>query len=293
MEISLIKANKQQNNDCNFFVEGEIEAILEKRERVQYEDAFSKYERGALVLVEGRPGSGKTTLAHKITKDWANGMVLQNVHMVFLISLRKDKKKSGIFKTFFQSRSKVSQTKLEKSSGDRVCFILSDNGIILDGAAPLIAGGLQFLTFLQELNLSITSIDSSSVIALAEGIQFCPLLHTLAITKNTIGSSGVIALAGGLQCKKMECVNLSHIEALATLVQLSQLQKLDLSQNKIGSTGALCLITELISNVHSTTLNLLINNISPKAIKFLSTLLCRNPNLRVLLNSNSQPLQPP
>ena len=91
---------------------------------MQYEDAFSKYERGALVLVEGRPGSGKTTLAHKITKDWANGIVLPNVHMVFLISLRKDLKKSGIFKTFFQSRSKVSQTKLEKCSGDRVCFIL-------------------------------------------------------------------------------------------------------------------------------------------------------------------------
>ena len=124
VDLSLIKANKQQNNDTNFFVEGEIEAILEKRERVQYKDAFSKYERGALVLVEGRPGSGKTTLAHKITKDWANGIGLHNVHMVFLISLREEKKKSDIFKTFFQSRSKVCQAKLEKSSGDRVCFIL-------------------------------------------------------------------------------------------------------------------------------------------------------------------------
>ena len=76
------------------------------------------------MLVEGRPGSGKTTLAHKITKDWTNGMVLQNVHMVFLISLREDKKKSDIFKTFFQSRSKDCQGKLEKCSGNRVCFIL-------------------------------------------------------------------------------------------------------------------------------------------------------------------------
>ena len=97
----------------------------------------------------------------------------------------------------------------------------------------------------------------------------------------------------------MKYVNLSHnnidiesVEALATLVQSSQLQVLDLSHNKIGSTGALCLVTELISDVHSTKLNLQINNISPKAIKFLSTMLCRNPNLRVLLNSNSQPSQP-
>ena len=177
---------------------------------------------------------------------------------------------------------------------------LSDNGIILDGAAALIAGGLQFLTLLQNLHLSNNSIDSSSAIALAEGIQFCPILHTLVISKNTIGSSGAIALAGGLQCKEMKYVNLSYnnidiecVEALATLVQSSHLQTLDLSHNKIGSTGALCLITDLISNVYSTKLNLLINNISPKAIKFLTTMLSRNPNLRVLLNSNCQPSQPP
>ena len=176
---------------------------------------------------------------------------------------------------------------------------LSDNGIILDGVAALIASGMQFLTLLHELHLSNNSIDSSSAIALAEGIQFCPHLHTLVITKNTISSSGAIALAGGLQCKEMKYVNLSHnnidiesVEALATLVQSSHLQKLDLSHNKIGSTGALCLVTELISNVHPTKLNLQMNNISRKAIKFLTTLLCRNPYLRVLLNSNCQPSQP-
>ena len=170
---------------------------------------------------------------------------------------------------------------------------LSGNGIILDGAAALIAGGLQFLTHLQMLHLSNNNIDPSSAIALAEGIQFCPLLHTLVITKNTIGSSGAITLAGGLHCKEIKYVNLSHniecVEALATLVQSSHLQTLDLSHNKIGSTGALCLVTELISNVHPTKLNLQMNNISHKSIKFLATLLCRNPYLRVLLNSNSQP----
>ena len=77
-------ANKRQNNDSNYSVEGEIEAILEKRQKVEYEDSLSKYERGNLVLVEGRPGNGKTTLAHKM---------LQNVHMVLLISLCKDKQK--------------------------------------------------------------------------------------------------------------------------------------------------------------------------------------------------------
>ena len=46
------------------------------------------------MLVEGRPGSGKTTLANRIAKDWAEGKVLKNTDRVFLISLRKDHSKS-------------------------------------------------------------------------------------------------------------------------------------------------------------------------------------------------------
>ena len=101
-----------------------MEDILEKREKVEYTDAFGKYERRALVLVEGRPGSGKTTFAHKIAKDWANGTVLQNVCLVLLISLRKYQEKSEIYQTVFQSQSEVFQRKLEETSGDGICFIL-------------------------------------------------------------------------------------------------------------------------------------------------------------------------
>ena len=122
VDLALIKSSKVV--DSRLFIEREIEDILEKREKVEYTDAFGKYERRALVLVEGRPGSGKTTLAHKIAKDWANGTVLQNVCLVLLISLRKDQEKSEIFQTFFQSQSEIIQRKLEETSGDGICFIL-------------------------------------------------------------------------------------------------------------------------------------------------------------------------
>ena len=173
---------------------------------------------------------------------------------------------------------------------------LSDNGIIMDGAAVLLAGAIQLLNLLEKLYLSNNSINPSSAIALAEGIQFCPLLHTLDMFKNTIGSAGAVALAGGLKCMEMKFINLSHnnidiksVEALATLVQYSRLQRLDLSHNNINSTGGLILITELISCVHPLRLNLQVNNISPKATKFLTAMLHRNTNIRVLLSSNSQP----
>ena len=122
VDLALIKSGKVI--DSSFFIEREMEDILEKREKVEYTDAFGKYERRALVLVEGRPGSGKTTLAHKIAKDWANGTALQNVCLVLLISLRKDQEKSEIYQTVFQSQSEVFQRKLEETSGDGICFIL-------------------------------------------------------------------------------------------------------------------------------------------------------------------------
>ena len=122
VDLALIKSSKV--TDSSFFIGREMEDILEKREKVEYTDAFGKYERRALVLVEGRPGSGKTTLAHKIAKDWANGKVLQNVCLVLLISLRKDQEKSEIYQTVFQSQSEVFQRKLEETSGDGICFIL-------------------------------------------------------------------------------------------------------------------------------------------------------------------------
>ena len=181
---------------------------------------------------------------------------------------------------------------------DLTILDLSSNLSIItmdDTAATLIARRLQFLTFLEQLYLSNNSINSSSAIALAEGLQCCPFLHTLDMSKNTIGSAGAEALAGGLKCKEMKRVNLSHnninnesVEALAILIQSSRLLKLDLSQNNIGSTGALILITELISYDYPTRLNLLINNISPKATKFLNKMVRRNTNLRVLLSNTSQ-----
>ena len=46
VDLSLIEANKLQNTEDNFFVQNEIEAILEIREKVKYEDAFSNKTLG-------------------------------------------------------------------------------------------------------------------------------------------------------------------------------------------------------------------------------------------------------
>ena len=124
IDIILIQTMRSQQICTNVFIEEEMEAMLCDKERIEYKDAFSQYECRALVLVEGRPGSGKTTLANKIAKDWAEGKVLKNTDRVFLISLRKDLSKLDLFKMFYNSQSKDFLLNIEESEGDKTCFIL-------------------------------------------------------------------------------------------------------------------------------------------------------------------------
>ena len=132
INLALIKKKKQDTDDNDYSVQGDADDILAKKEKVEFEEMFGTYESGKLLLVEGRPGSGKTTLVHKVTRDWATrGNVLKNAKMVFHIPLRtlaegKDESLSDILEPFYRSkgqREKVSSD-IDESDGEGVCFII-------------------------------------------------------------------------------------------------------------------------------------------------------------------------
>ena len=112
---------------------GDMDDIVRKKEVIEYEEIFRNYREGALVLVVGRPGSGKTTLVRKVSKDWAiNGKVLEGVSMVFRISLRllssskRDKTLLDILEIFYEDEyvRKNIEGKLKKCGGKGACFIM-------------------------------------------------------------------------------------------------------------------------------------------------------------------------
>ena len=89
ISLALIKKSKGVTDDYKDSVRVNVDDILEEKVKVEFEEVFGEYKSGALVLVEGRPGCGKTTLVHKVTRDWATGEdVLKNANLVFLITLR-------------------------------------------------------------------------------------------------------------------------------------------------------------------------------------------------------------
>ncbi len=131
--INLVLIRQKAQSKCDYYtIRGDMDDILESKEVTEYEKVFKEYREGSLVLVEGRPGSGKTTLVHKITRDWAAGKkILQRAKMVFLVTLRllhvngRDKSLLDILQIFYgEVFSKDIEHNLRKCKGEGACFIL-------------------------------------------------------------------------------------------------------------------------------------------------------------------------
>ena len=129
ISIALIEGKK---TSFSHTISKSIDDILEEKEVIEYKKVFGTYTSGALLLVEGRPGSGKTTLVHKVTRDWAKSYsVVNGASKVYLISLRllnctrKDKELFDILRLFYidDDDTRAAFKEVKDSKGEGVCFI--------------------------------------------------------------------------------------------------------------------------------------------------------------------------
>ena len=71
-------------------VRGSISDVVKHKEPIHFQQVFpeeiSKDSRA--ILIEGRPGCGKTTLLIKVSKEWAKRKILRNVDLLVLVTLR-------------------------------------------------------------------------------------------------------------------------------------------------------------------------------------------------------------
>ena len=115
-------------------IQGDMDDILENKDSIEYEDVFTDLESGTRLLVEGRPGSGKTTLVHKFSQDWGRGdrkLQLKNVRLLFLVHLRgffndPDIKLRDIVQCYYTGKhmvDEIMQISVDHN-GDGLCFIL-------------------------------------------------------------------------------------------------------------------------------------------------------------------------
>ena len=113
-------------------IRGDMDDIYADKESTDFVKAFNNLSSGMRVLVEGRRGTGKTTLVHKVSQGWGNGCLkMKFVRLVFLVHLRAlctapNIDLSTILNCFYSSDSaKCDILKYaEKHNGLGLCFIL-------------------------------------------------------------------------------------------------------------------------------------------------------------------------
>ena len=128
INLVLIESSKEPTDVTDYSVRGNADKITAEKEKVNYEQVFGECKCGELILLEGRPGSGKTTLVHKIIVDWTRGHVLVNARWVMLITLRdlnntRAETLTDILRLFCHSLETVAKS-IEKDSGERLCFVI-------------------------------------------------------------------------------------------------------------------------------------------------------------------------
>ena len=129
INLALVKTSGEPSKS-DYSVRGNADIVLEKKEKIKYEQAFGTHRDSEIILVLGRPGSGKTTLVHKVIKDWVQGLVLKGAELVYLISLRsltsEHNKLPNILSPFHFQENTLQEVSdhIEKVDGKGVCFIL-------------------------------------------------------------------------------------------------------------------------------------------------------------------------
>ena len=111
-------------------ITGKVDDILHKKTPVNLENIFSDCDRKRkLVLVEGAPGSGKSTLTLHICQEWAEGKLFQEYDIVVLVRLRdpligKAKTVADLLPCVDKAMANEAETAIKAQYGAGVLWVL-------------------------------------------------------------------------------------------------------------------------------------------------------------------------
>ena len=109
---------------------GNIEEIVAKKSNVELKNLFhlDKAER-KVVLIEGAPGAGKSTLAWHICQKWKSGELFQEFKLVVFVQLRDPaiqsaKSLADLFPAQLKSVTREVVSRMETKGGEGLLFVL-------------------------------------------------------------------------------------------------------------------------------------------------------------------------
>ena len=94
IKLALVKKEKvsrtQADNFTHLTLRGDIDEILQVKEPIEMDDILKEDDKVRLVVVEGVPGIGKSTLAWELCRQWPTLESLKRFSLVVLLRLREE-----------------------------------------------------------------------------------------------------------------------------------------------------------------------------------------------------------
>ena len=119
-----------QNQFSRYTVRGSVDDIKKSKNEITYYCMFENARAGSRILLEGRPGSGKSTLMNKISRNWAQREILNDlVSLLILVPLRQLASETEVTLETLLSVVLLENFKelgqhIRKTGGEKICFAL-------------------------------------------------------------------------------------------------------------------------------------------------------------------------
>ena len=138
VNLLLAKFDKKLKRERKQLVSGQLNNIMMKNIPLSSADTRPltiadvlnvKEEKNKVILIEGGPGMGKSTLAIKICKCWADGELLQEYDAVILLPLRDPEIQAAntikdLLLILDDELRECVYKKITKNNGEGICFLL-------------------------------------------------------------------------------------------------------------------------------------------------------------------------
>ena len=99
LKLALVKKESASREEADKFtrltLRGDIDQILQAKEPIELDDILKADDKVHLVVVEGAPGIGKSTLAWELCRQWPTLESLNRFSLVVLLRLREEEVQSA------------------------------------------------------------------------------------------------------------------------------------------------------------------------------------------------------